>query len=109
MVNYGSINWCEFSDPDNKGTPQRRPQAAQRDAEEGDGNGQMYNESLAELGLGNRAINALEGKGILTVRDLLMCTRDELLAISQLGEKTLEDIFAKLRERYGLVRRKRSS
>jgi DNA-directed RNA polymerase subunit alpha len=46
----------------------------------------------------------LEEKGIFTVNDLLNCTRDELLAISNFGEKTLEEVYKAL-EGIGFYRR----
>lgn len=52
--------------------------------------------STAEIGLSVRTTNCLEEKGIFTVRDLLHCTRDDLLSISNFGEKTLEEVFKAL-------------
>ncbi|MDP6445390.1 MAG: DNA-directed RNA polymerase subunit alpha C-terminal domain-containing protein [Pirellulaceae bacterium] len=60
--------------------------------------------STAEIGLSVRTTNCLEERGIFTVRDLLHCTRDDLLGISNFGEKTLEEVFAAL-EKYGFRRR----
>ena len=52
--------------------------------------------STAELGLNVRTTNCLEERGIFTVRDLLRSTRQDLLSISNFGEKTLEEVYAAL-------------
>jgi DNA-directed RNA polymerase subunit alpha len=52
--------------------------------------------STAEIGLSVRTTNCLEERGIFTVRDLLNSTRDELLGISNFGEKTLEEVYLAL-------------
>ena len=52
--------------------------------------------STAELGLNVRTTNCLEERGIFTVRDLLRCTRQDLLGISNFGEKTLEEVYKAL-------------
>ena len=52
--------------------------------------------STAEIGLSVRTTNCLEERGIFTVRDLLHCTRKDLLEISNFGEKTLEEVYAAL-------------
>jgi len=49
--------------------------------------------STAEIGLSVRTTNCLEERGIFTVRDLLHCTRADLLSISNFGEKTLEEVY----------------
>jgi len=49
--------------------------------------------STAEIGLSVRTTNCLEERGIFTVNDLLHCTRDDLLGISNFGEKTLEEVY----------------
>jgi DNA-directed RNA polymerase subunit alpha len=63
--------------------------------------------STAEIGLSVRTTNCLEERGIFTVRDLLKCTRDDLLGISNFGEKTLEEVYAAL-ERIQFYRSSRS-
>ena len=60
--------------------------------------------STAEIGLSVRTTNCLEEKGIFTVEDLLRSTRDDLLSISNFGEKTLEEVFKAL-EGIGFQRR----
>lgn len=62
--------------------------------------------STAEIGLSVRTTNCLEEKGIFTVEDLLHCTRDDLLSISNFGEKTLEEVYLAL-ESVGFYRRGR--
>lgn len=52
--------------------------------------------STAEIGLSVRTTNCLEDRGIFTVNDLLHCTRDDLLSISNFGEKTLEEVYKSL-------------
>ena len=59
--------------------------------------------STAEIGLSVRTTNCLEERGIFTVNDLLHCSRQDLLSISNFGEKTLEEVFAAL-ERIGFSR-----
>lgn len=62
--------------------------------------------STAEIGLSVRTTNCLEERGIFTVNDLLHCTRDDLLSISNFGEKTLEEVYRAL-ESIGFYRRSR--
>ncbi len=62
--------------------------------------------STAEIGLSVRTTNCLEERGIFTVQDLLNCTREDLLSISNFGEKTLEEVFKAL-EGIGFVRKSR--
>ncbi len=52
--------------------------------------------STAEIGLTVRTTNCLEERGIFTVRDLLNCSREDLLGISNFGEKTLEEVYKAL-------------
>ena len=52
--------------------------------------------STAEIGLSVRTTNCLEERGIFTVRDLLNCTPEDLLEISNFGEKTLEEVYEAL-------------
>lgn len=52
--------------------------------------------STAEIGLSVRTTNCLEERGIFTVSDLLNCTRDDLLSISNFGEKTLDEVYKAL-------------
>jgi DNA-directed RNA polymerase subunit alpha len=62
--------------------------------------------STAEIGLTVRTTNCLEERGIFTVNDLLHCTREDLLSISNFGEKTLEEVYKAL-EGVGFYRRTR--
>jgi DNA-directed RNA polymerase subunit alpha len=52
--------------------------------------------STAEIGLTVRTTNCLEERGIFTVSDLLQSSREDLLAISNFGEKTLEEVYKAL-------------
>ena len=52
--------------------------------------------STAEIGLAVRTTNCLEEKGIFTVHDLLHTKREDLLCISNFGEKTLEEVYKSL-------------
>ena len=60
--------------------------------------------STAEIGLSVRTTNCLEERGIFTVNDLLNCTPEDLLDISNFGEKTLEEVYSAL-ETIGFYRR----
>jgi DNA-directed RNA polymerase subunit alpha len=60
--------------------------------------------STAEIGLSVRTTNCLEERGIFTVDHLLHCTREDLLSISNFGEKTLEEVYKAL-EGVGFYRR----
>jgi DNA-directed RNA polymerase subunit alpha len=62
--------------------------------------------STAEIGLSVRTTNCLEEEGIFTVNDLLHRTRDDLLSISNFGEKTLEEVYKAL-ESIGFYRKSR--
>ncbi len=64
--------------------------------------------STAEIGLSVRTTNCLEEKGVFTVEDLLNSTREELLSISNFGEKTLEEVYKAL-EGIGFHRKSRRS
>jgi DNA-directed RNA polymerase subunit alpha len=52
--------------------------------------------STAEIGLAVRTTNCLEERGVFTVDDLLHCRREDLLSISNFGEKTLEEVYKAL-------------
>jgi len=52
--------------------------------------------STAEIGLSVRTTNCLEERGIFTVQDLLHCTPNDLLSISNFGEKTLDEVYKSL-------------
>jgi DNA-directed RNA polymerase subunit alpha len=62
--------------------------------------------STAEIGLSVRTTNCLEERGIFTVNDLLHCTREDLLSISNFGEKTLDEVYKAL-ESIGFAREPR--
>lgn len=64
--------------------------------------------STAEIGLAVRTTNCLEEKGIFTVDDLLNTKREDLLSISNFGEKTLEEVYKAL-ERIGFYRPQRNN
>lgn len=59
--------------------------------------------SIAEMELTVRTTNCLEETGIFTVRELLQATPKKLLAISNFGEKTLEEVYQAL-EKLGFYR-----
>lgn len=61
--------------------------------------------STAEIGLTVRTTNCLEERGIFTVEDLLKCTPEDLLGISNFGEKTLDEVYKAL-EAIGFQRTK---
>jgi DNA-directed RNA polymerase subunit alpha len=56
------------------------------------------NMSLADLNLSVRASNCLESENIMTVRDLVTKTEDQLLEVRNFGETTLTEIRLKLRD-----------
>ena len=64
-----------------------RPEPAPRD---------KLDMSLAELELSVRATNCLESEGIMTVRDLVTRTEDELLEVRNFSERTLAEVKEKL-------------
>ena len=72
------------------------------DTEEKDLKGKLEM-STAEIGLSVGTTNCLEEQGIFTVEDLLNSSPQELLAISNFGEKTLEEVY-KAREGIGFCR-----
>ena len=49
--------------------------------------------STAQIGLTVRTTNCLEERGIFTVRDLLRTSPEDLLGITNFGEKTLEEVY----------------
>ncbi len=54
--------------------------------------------SLADLNLSVRAGNCLESENIMTVRDLVTKTEDQLLEVRNFGETTLTEVRNKLRD-----------
>ncbi len=62
--------------------------------------------STAEIGLPVRTTNCLDEQGISTVGELLRCTREDLLAVPNFGEKTLEEVYKAL-EKLGFYRQDR--
>lgn len=56
------------------------------------------NYPLLKLDFDRRACNLLESKGVITLRDLLQKTREELLDIHGFGEKTLDKVEERLAE-----------
>ena len=54
--------------------------------------------SLSELNLSVRASNCLESENIMTVRDLVSRTEDQLLEVRNFGETTLSEVQHKLRD-----------
>ena len=82
----------------------RRPYYGEINAEEA--LQQKLEMSTAEIGLSVRTTNCLEERGIFTVQDLLKCTPDRLLGISNFGEKTLEEVYKSL-ESIGFYRESR--
>ena len=55
------------------------------------------NMSLAELNLSVRASNCLESENIMTVRDLVRRSEDQLLEVRNFGETTLTEVQAEAR------------
>jgi DNA-directed RNA polymerase subunit alpha len=67
-----------------------------KDDEHAKGLSERLEMSTAEIGLSVRTTNCLEERGIFTVNDLLHCTREDLLSISNFGEKTLDEVYKAL-------------
>ncbi len=65
---------------------------------------ERLNMSLAELGLSVRTTNCLDEQGVSTVEDLLKWRREDLLAIPNFGEKTLEEVLNAL-QKLGFLRK----
>lgn len=55
-------------------------------------------ETLEDLGFDTRACNLLRSRGVLTLRDLLSQSREELLDINNFGEKSLVKVEERLHE-----------
>ena len=66
----------------------------------------LLNLNLAETALDVRIVNGLDERGIFTVRRLLDCTPEKVLAIPGFGLKILEMIYAEL-EKLGFCRASR--
>lgn len=64
--------------------------------------------STAQIGLSVRTTNCLEEKGIFTVGHLLNTPPNELLGITNFGEKTLDEVYQAL-EKIGFQRRPATS
>jgi DNA-directed RNA polymerase subunit alpha len=56
------------------------------------------NLNMSELNLSVRASNCLESENIMTVRDLVTRTEDQLLEVRNFGETTLTEVKHKLRD-----------
>jgi DNA-directed RNA polymerase subunit alpha len=56
------------------------------------------NLNLADLNLSVRASNCLESENIMTVRDLVTRSEDQLLEVRNFGETTLTEVKYKLRD-----------
>ncbi len=56
------------------------------------------NKRLEELGFDKRACNLLETKGVITLKDLLQKTKEELKDIHGFGEKTLQKVIERVEE-----------
>lgn len=54
-------------------------------------------ESITLIGLSVRTNNCLEEKGIFTIRDLLNCTKDDLMGIANFGEKSYDEVMSALK------------
>jgi DNA-directed RNA polymerase subunit alpha len=52
--------------------------------------------SLEDLGVSTRVLNSLKKAGIETVGDMRAKSRDELLAVKNLGEKSLDEVLKKI-------------
>ncbi len=69
-------------------------------------NSDVYGRKIEELELSVRSLNCLKRAKIETIGDLLKKTEEELLKIKNFGQKSLEEVKEKLREKFGLEFRK---
>jgi hypothetical protein len=56
----------------------------------------LLEEGVATLDISVRTLNALEGAGVITMRDLLHTTPSQLLAIENFGGKSLREVYEAL-------------
>lgn len=56
------------------------------------------NMSVADLRLSVRASNCLESENIMSVRDLVSCSPDQLMEVRNFGETTLDEVQRKLQD-----------
>ncbi|ABQ47334.1 MAG TPA: DNA-directed RNA polymerase subunit alpha [Thermotoga sp.] len=66
----------------------------------------VYNRKIDELELSVRSLNCLKRAKIETIGDLLSKTEEELLKIKNFGQKSLDEVKEKLKEKFGLELRK---
>ncbi|KAF2960407.1 MULTISPECIES: DNA-directed RNA polymerase subunit alpha [unclassified Thermotoga] len=66
----------------------------------------VYNKKIDELELSVRSLNCLKRAKIETIGDLLSKTEEELLKIKNFGQKSLDEVKEKLKEKFGLELRK---
>ena len=57
-------------------------------------NSYNYSDYISILNLSTRSYNALIGKNIHTIKELLNCSKDDILTIKNLGVKSFEEIFS---------------
>ncbi|AAD36540.1 DNA-directed RNA polymerase subunit alpha [Thermotoga maritima MSB8] len=69
-------------------------------------NSDVYNRKIDELELSVRSLNCLKRAKIETIGDLLSKTEEELLKIKNFGQKSLDEVKEKLKEKFGLELRK---
>jgi DNA-directed RNA polymerase subunit alpha len=94
---FSQLNFFEGREPTMTRIPLNRAYEHSQDLKE------KLEMSTAEIGLAVRTTNCLEERGVFTVDDLLHCTREDLLSISNFGEKTLEEVYKAL-ENVGFYR-----
>jgi DNA-directed RNA polymerase subunit alpha len=78
--------------------PQVRSPARETPTSVDAGTDAKLNMSLSELNLSVRASNCLESENIMTVRDLVSRTEDQLMEVRNFGETTLTEVKHKLRD-----------
>lgn len=66
----------------------------------------VYSKKIDELELSVRSLNCLKRAKIETIGDLMSKTEDELLKIKNFGQKSLDEVKKKLKEKFGLELRK---
>lgn len=58
---------------------------------------EVLDESVSFIGLSVRTNNQLERKGITTIRELLSCSKEDLMKTRNFGEKSYEEVMKALR------------
>jgi DNA-directed RNA polymerase subunit alpha len=77
---------------------QPAPRAPERRALVAPVSDELYNTPVEDLKLSSRTLNCLRRGNIRTVGEVLERSREELLALRNFGERSLQELYAKLRD-----------